>query len=499
MYALQDVSINIRPGEFHALVGENGAGKSTLIKILSGVYYADDGEILWHGKPVVISNPRHSRELGITVIHQDRHLVPSFTTVENVYLGMEYEKRGLRIDWKKMKNRILSLMDELDIHIPPDTPARYLSPPQRTQAEILRSMMTDCSLLILDEPTAALTDQEAAQLFKLIKKLQERDTAILYVSHRLDEIIALSNRITVLKNGRLVKTLEQDHINANGAKGDITKDEIISLMTDKWSGGYAGVPAGDGQTKPCFGKALLEVRGLSSFDGIVKDVNFTVRSGEILGLFGLGGSGRTETLECVYGSREIAGGSIVLDGSPYPRPSPGVSIRRGMAIICEDRRGKALISGGSIKENTVISVLDSYSRFGILNDRAQERDTLEKIASLEIKTTGVRQKVGELSGGNQQKVVFAKAMMSSPRVILCDEPTQAVDVKTRHEIHSLLKTMAAQGKGVVFVSSDLKELLEVADTVQIIAQGTSRECFENRNLSAETVLSHCYADSAARQ
>lgn len=490
MYALQDVSIGIRPGEFHALVGENGAGKSTLIKILSGVYHADRGEIFWQGKSVVINTPRHSRELGITVIHQDRHLVPSFTTVENVYLGMKYEKRGFRIDWEKMKKKVLGLMDDLDIHIPLDTPARYLSPPQRTQLEILRSMMIDCKLLILDEPTAALTDQEAAQLFRLIKRLQERNTAILYVSHRLDEIITLSNRITVLKNGRLVKTLEQE---SNGKERSITKDKIISLMTDNWASDSAGRRS---QGETCFGEILLEVKGLASFDGIVRDVSFTVRSGEILGIFGLGGSGRTETLECIYGIREAAGGSIMLGGEPYSRPSPDASIRRGMTIICEDRRGKALIPDGTIKENAVISVLDSYSRFGVMNDRAQEKDAMEKIASLAIKTSGPGQKVRELSGGNQQKVVFAKAMMSSPRVILCDEPTQAVDVKTRHEIHRLLKTMTAQGKGIVFVSSDLKELLEMADTVQIIVRGTSRECFQNHGLSAEIVLGCCFAEPA---
>jgi ribose transport system ATP-binding protein len=482
MYALRDVSINIRAGEFHALVGENGAGKSTLIKILSGIYPADGGTILWRGKPVTISHPRHSRDLGITVIHQDRHLIPSFTGIENVYLGLNYEKRFLRINWKKMRERVMALMDELDIHIPPDTQARYLSPPQRTQVEIIRSMMTDCRLLILDEPTAALTDQEAAHLFAIIKRLRERGTAILYVSHRLDEVMALSGRITVLKNGRLMKTLE---------RADTAKEEVISLMTDNWSSG-ASVPGKNNGAKP--GDCLLEVSGIASFDGTVRDMSFKVHAGEILGLFGLGGSGRTEALECVYGLREMAGGRIVLEGEAYPHPAPRTSIRRGLVLLCEDRRGKALITGCSVKENTVVSVLDTYSRFGYMDDRAQERDTAGKIQALAIRTTGPGQPVEELSGGNQQKVVFAKAMMSSPRVILCDEPTQAVDVKTRHEIHGLLREMAGRGKAVVFVSSDLKEILEVADRVQIIVRGQSRECFENNHLGAETVLSRCYAD-----
>jgi ribose transport system ATP-binding protein len=482
MYALQDVSINIRAGEFHALVGENGAGKSTFIKILSGIYASDEGNILWQGKPVTISRPRHSRDLGITVIHQDRYLVPFFTGVENVYLGLNYEKNFIRINWKKMRKRVIALMDELDIHVPPDTQARYLSPPQRTQVEIIRAMMTDCKLLILDEPTAALTDQEAAQLFAIIKRLQERKTAILYVSHRLDEVMALSDRITVLKNGRLMETLDREKT---------AKDGIISLMTGSRS---ENAPVQRKNSRRGFGRCLLEVSGISSFDGTVKNINLKVHAGEILGLFGLGGSGRTEALECIYGSREMAGGSISIDGEAYLRPRPRASIQKGMALLSEDRRGRALITRCSVKENIVISVLDNYSRWGYMDDGAQEQDTLQKISALTIKTSGPKQPVEELSGGNQQKVVFAKAMMSSPKIILCDEPTQAVDIKTRGEIHGLLGEMASRGRAVVFVSSDIKELLEVADRVQIIVRGQSRECFENDHLDAETVLRHCYAD-----
>ena len=476
--ALEDVSIDLRSGEFHALVGENGAGKSTLIKILSGICPADRGEIFWYGKPVVISNPRQSRELGITVIHQDRNLIPSFTVAENVYLGLKYETQGFRVNWKKMHDRVSSLMDELGIHIPLDTQAQFLSPPQRTQTEIVRAMMTESKLLVLDEPTAALTNQEAEQLFEIIKRLQSRGTAVLYVSHRLEEIIALSDRITVLKNGRLVRTLER------GAG----KAEIISYMTDNFS------VEGRKNAPPVLGDYLLEAENLSTMDGTIKSVNFKVRSGEILGLFGLGGSGRTETLECVYGLRPKAGGKIILKGRMYANPSPCSSIQQGMAMISEDRRGKGIIPGLSVKENTVISILDSYSRLGIVDNKSQEQDTEEKIRSLSIKARDCNQKVLELSGGSQQKVAFAKALMPSPDVILCDEPTQAVDVMTRYEIHSLLRSMAAQGKAVVFVSSDIQETLELSDRVLIISRGRSKGCFENKQLSPEQVLGCCYAE-----
>jgi ribose transport system ATP-binding protein len=499
MYALRDVSLSIRSGEFHALVGENGAGKSTLIKILSGIYPADGGEIRWQGEPAAISNPRRSMDLGIRVIHQDRNLVPSFSGIENVYLGLGYEKRGLRIDWKKMRSRVSLLMDELGIHAPLDTPARDLSPSQRTQVEIIRSMMIRCGLLILDEPTASLTAEESEQLFAVLKKVRRRGTAVLYVSHRLDEVMALSDRITVLRNGRLIDTLERETpVNAEGDAPEKTgaahlKNVIISLMTgDPESAGEQRVRRS--RAPITHGDCLLEVSGLASRDGLVKDVSLRLRSGEILGLFGLGGSGRTETLECIYGTRGKGGGLIRLLGKDYPRPSPRASLSQGMALIAEDRRGRGLIPALSVKENTVISVLGRYSRLGYMDDRAQERDTAKQIGALSIKTSGPRQRVEELSGGNQQKVVFAKALMSSPGVILCDDPTQAVDIKTRHEIHALLRELAEQGSGVIFVSSDLRELLEAADTIQIISRGRSGKCFENSGVSAEEVLSLCYAD-----
>ncbi|MDR2019966.1 MAG: sugar ABC transporter ATP-binding protein [Treponema sp.] len=494
IFALEDVSLSIRPGEFHALAGENGAGKSTLIKILGGIYPADGGEIRWQGEPAAISSPRRSMDLGIRIIHQDRNLVPSFSGMENVYLGLGYEKRGLRIDWKKMRNRVSLLMDELGIHIPLDTPARDLSPSQRTQVEIIRSMMTRCGLLILDEPTASFTAEESDRLFAVLKKVRSRGAAVLYVSHRLDEVTALSDRITILRNGRLIDTLETERPFRTGdaapKKAGTLKDLVISLMTGDPE------PAGERKTgrSRSLGDCLLEVSGLSSRDGLVKDVSLRLRSGEILGLFGLGGSGRTETLECIYGIREKAGGSIRFLGKDYPRPSARVSLTRGMVLISEDRRGRGLIPALSVKENTVISVLDRYSRLGYMDDRAQERDTVKQIETLSIKTGGPRQRVEELSGGNQQKVVFAKALMSLPEIILCDDPTQAVDVKTRHEIHALLRELAGQGRGVIFVSPDLRELLETADTIQIISRGRSGTCFENSGVGAEEVLSLCYAE-----
>ena len=479
MYALKDINFQIEEGEIHGLVGENGAGKSTLIKILTGVYSMDQGEIIWNGEKVTITNPQHSRQIGINVIHQDRNLIPAFNGIENAYLGLEYEKKnGVSVDWKKMRKRVETVAKELGIDIDLTIPAASLTPPQKTLVEIIRAMMTDCKLLILDEPTASLTDKEAEVLFAIIEKLKARGTSILYVTHRMDEIFRLTSRITVFKNGQMVKTVDTK---------DMNKDKIVALMTDNWVSEKV-------VSKKHIGEPLLIVENLQSKDHIVKNANVTVHKGEILGIFGLGGSGRTEMLECIYGYRPLNSGQVTLDGKTNNKPTPANSIQNGMVLICEDRRGKALVSSLNIKQNVVLSTIDNYAKFGVVNDKKEISDTLDKIQSLSIKTEGPNQPVLQLSGGNQQKVVFAKALMSNPKVLLCDEPTQAVDVITRAEIHKLLRKKAEEGNGVLFVSSDLKEVLEVADNIQIMAHGFTKEIFTNENLTAETVLAACYAD-----
>ena len=479
MYALRDVCMDVRAGEVHGLVGENGAGKSTLIKILTGVYRLDGGRLLWNGQEVRPENPRQSRMLGINVIHQDRHLVPCFTGVENAYLGLDYPKKAMgAVDWKGMRKKVEALADRLGIEVNLSLPASRLTPPQRTLIEILRAMMTECRLLVLDEPTASLTDKETELLFGAIAHLRQAGTAILYVTHRMDEIFRLTDRITVLKNGQCVKTVET---------AEVDKDQLIGLMTENWqSEALTGAQA--------FGAEILRVEHLCTKDGIVRDMSFCVRKGEILGVFGLGGSGRTEALECLYGYRAGQSGHVTLDGKPFDRRTPADALAAGMAMIAEDRRGTALVTSLSVRENTTLSTIDQYTRWGVLDDAAQIRDTKDKIVSLAIKTTGPEQRVEQLSGGNQQKVVFARALLSDPKVLLCDEPTQAVDVMTRKEIHKLLRTLADAGSGVVFVSSDLKEVLEVADNVQVVAGGCSKQCFENSALTAERVLACCYED-----
>jgi len=483
-YALKDVDIDIRPGEVHGLVGENGAGKSTLIKILTGVYSMDSGEIWWDGKKVSVSTPHGSRKLGINVIHQDRHLVPSFNGIENMYLGLRYDRKGIVVDWAKMRQKAQSVLETYGIDVDISLPASDLTPPQRTMLEIARAMMVECRLLILDEPSASLTDKEAEALFSIIERLKNNGTAILYVSHRMDEIFKLTDRITVLKNGEFVDTVKTS---------DTNKEHLISLMTDNWKSVVT-------HNKSVLGKPLLQIENISSKDGIVKDASFTVHSGEILGVFGLGGSGRTELMECIYGHRTIKSGNIDIDGQRYAKPTARKSLAKGLVLICEDRRGMAIVPTLNVKQNMVLSTIDNYSTFlGITSEKRELRDVKDQIERFKIKTRGPSQPILQCSGGNQQKVVFAKALLSSPKILLCDEPTQAVDVKTRQEIHILLRELADKGNAVVFVSSDLKEVLEVADNIQIFSEGFTREHFKNENINAEDVLAYCFAHLACRE
>ena len=476
IYALRDINFSLEAGEIHGLVGENGAGKSTLIKLLTGVYQMQEGTVLWDGEATALDSPETCRKLGIHVIHQDHTLIPTFDCVENAYLGMEYPTRLGRVDWTAMRRRVRETAQRLGIQLDLKKTAAELTPPQRTELEIVRAEMSECRLLILDEPTASLTDKESAKLFQIIRNLKEHGTAILYVTHRLEEIFLLTDRITILRNGTLVDTLPTS---------SITQAQLVAKMTDN-------APIHAIEHKLTFGKPLLEVSGIASRDGSVENGSLTVRSGEILGLFGLGGSGRTELLECIFGCRKLAAGQVMLNGEIIDVPSPEVSLRKGMALISEDRRGKAMIGRLSVRDNVMLSSIDAFSKRGVMQSKAQSEAVNRQIDTLQIKLASPQQRMLELSGGNQQKAVFARVLLTEPQVFLCDEPTQAVDVATRNEIHHLLRQKADAGAAVLYVSSDLKELLEVADTIQIMSRGRTQSCRKNEGLTAQQVLACCY-------
>lgn len=478
IYALRDVNFSLSAGEIHGLVGENGAGKSTLIKLLTGVYQLREGQLFWNDTPVRITSPEDSRRLGIRVIHQDRALIPTFNGVENCYLDLPYPTRLGRVDWAAMERRVRKTMESLGICLDLKKTAAELSPPQRTELEIIRARMTDCKLLILDEPTASLTGQEAERLFRLLRELRASGTSILYVTHRLDEIFLLTDRVTVFRNGELVETMPT---------AGVTRNELVEKMTEQ----TAAEPLSHRKT---FGSVLLEARDIVSRDGRVRGGSLMLHGGEILGVFGLGGSGRTELLECIFGCRALKSGAVLLNGSPLAHPSPETAIRKGMVLIPEDRRGKAMAAGLGVGDNILLASIDRFARCGVLRRKAETAAVAAQIEALHIKLASPGQQMKELSGGNQQKAVFARALLTAPRVFLCDEPTQAVDIATRGEIHRLLRKKADEGAGVVYVSSDLQELLEVADSILVMRDGRTGICRENRGLTAREILACCYEE-----
>ena len=515
VYALKGLDFSLGEGEVHGLVGENGAGKSTFIKILGGVYKRDSGSILWNGKelPETI-RPEDSRDFGINIIFQDNVLIPAFTGMENICLGRPYPVKGGIIQWKEMERETEAKAAELGIHLDLKKPVSMMTPAQKKCVEIVRAMMSDCKLLILDEPTASLSDKETNLLFSIVRNLKAKGTSVLYVTHRLEEIMELTDRVTVLRNGTLVSTVDTAGTNRKELVRLMSGNEVADGVDGEESGKDAETKLQGGAKQPVsgntekmdaqgtepegtgtdgkIGRTALEVHGIRSKDGIVRGVDLEVKTGLITGMFGLCGSGRTEFLECIYGTRKLAGGEVTIDGKTTTRPTPSESIRQGMAFICEDRRGKAMIPSFTIEENMMLSSIDRYTKGGWFQKQAACKKAADMIEALKIKCIGTNQPAKELSGGNQQKVVFAKALLTEPSIWICDEPTQAVDVATRQEIHRLLREEAKKGKAVLYVSSDLTELLEVADEVAVMAYGKVRKTFENKDLKPAEVLACCY-------
>lgn len=523
VYALKGLDFSLGEGEIHGLVGENGAGKSTFIKILGGVYKRDGGSILWNGKELSETiRPEDSRAFGINIIFQDNVLIPAFTGMENICLGRPYPVKGGIIQWKEMERKTEAKAAELGIHLDLRKPVSMMTPAQKKCVEIVRAMMSDCKLLILDEPTASLSDKETNLLFSIVRNLKAKGTSVLYVTHRLEEIMELTDRVTVLRNGTLVSTVDtagtsrkelvrlmsgNEVADGVGEAGKDAEAELQGGAADKASGkgGVKQTVSGEAEktdiqgaelvgtgSEKKIGRTVLEVHGIRSRDGIVRGVDLEVKTGLITGMFGLCGSGRTEFLECIYGTRKLAGGEVTIDGKTTTRPTPSESIRQGMAFICEDRRGKAMIPSFTVEENMMLSSIDRYTKGGWFQKRAACKKAADMIKVLKIKCIGTSQPAKELSGGNQQKVVFAKALLTEPSIWICDEPTQAVDVATRQEIHRLLREEAKKGKAVLYVSSDLTELLEIADEVAVMAYGKVRKIFENKDLKAAEVLACCY-------
>lgn len=485
--ALTDGSIRVCSGQVHALVGENGAGKSTLIKIITGVYRSDGGRIIWNGHPVTVANPESAQDLGIAVLHQHRALVPYFTAEENLFVGRPYPKRRFAVvDWAAMRATAEKTLQQLGVHLDLATRVCELTPAQQTMVEVARALSTNARLVILDEPTASLSSTETKALFAMIQRLKRMGVSFVYVSHRLEEVFEIADTVTVMRNGATVASIDTSEIDKPG---------LIALMAGESAAAVIPSPP------DCrLDDIAISVHNLSTVDREISDVSFSVRRGEILGIYGLIGSGRTAVLEAIYGLRRIAEGTVRIAGNEARITDPRTAIASGIALIPGDRMAQGLVLNMSLKHNVTLPLLRSVRlnpRLSIINRRAESEFSEKMARRLSIKAGNMDQEVSTLSGGNQQKVVLARWIAAEPRVFLCDEPTSGVDVGARREIYSLLYSLASRGASIVVVSSDLPELLAISHRVGVMASGRLVDMLDNRALSPRDVLALCYGEDGS--
>ncbi|WP_395659455.1 sugar ABC transporter ATP-binding protein [Nocardioides sp.] len=456
--ALDGVDLDVRAGEVHCLLGQNGAGKSTLIKVLSGFHQPDAGTIAWEGETTSLSTPAKAIERGVATIYQELDLVPHLDVAENIFLGHEIARGGF-----SQRGRAHRVARELLARLghPEISPSRIvgeLSPAKQQIVSMARALSRDTRLLVLDEPSAVLDQEEVKNLFRVIHDLTAEGVAVIYISHRLEEIREIGDRITVLKDGRTVAT--------GLAVADTPTAELITLMTGR-SIEYVFPPR---QESPGDGDPVLEVRGLS-LAGVFADVDLTVRAGEIVGVAGLVGAGRSEIIETVYGARRSSSGTVTVDGRTLRRGSVQQSVRAGVGLAPEERKSQGLLLDEAVFKNITVSSMRRFARLGFLDRGEERRQATELTTSLDVRPEGVTRAVRTLSGGNQQKVVLARWLMRDCRVLLLDEPTRGVDVGARSEIYQLIRSLADRGVAVVVVSSEIEEVLGLADRVLVVREG----------------------------
>ncbi|KQY79343.1 D-ribose transporter ATP-binding protein [Pelomonas sp. Root1444] len=473
--ALAGVAVDVDRGEVHAICGENGAGKSTLMKILSGVYTPDEGEIRIDGEPLRIQGLHHAQALGIVMIHQELNLVPHLTVAENIWLGRE-PRRGWFVDQTRQREGARACLQRLAVDVDPDAQVSTLSLAQQQMVEIAKALSMDARLLIMDEPTSSLGETDSAQLLRVVKDLKRAGVGIVYISHRLDELDEIVDRVTILRDGHYIATRRW---------AETSIDEIVGLMVGRELNQQFPPPT----RQPC-ADVLLRVRGLRR-DGAFGPLDFELRRGEILGFAGLVGAGRTEVARAIFGADAVSGGDIELHGQPVHIRSPRDAIRAGIAYVSEDRKAHGLAVKMSVAHNISLANLGALAdRLGFI-DAARERQTAERfIGQLGIRTPSPDQVARLLSGGNQQKVVIAKWLFRQARVILFDEPTRGIDVGAKYAIYELMDQLAAQGVGIVLISSDLPEVLGMSDRVAVFRQGQLAQVLDARHCSQHDVMHH---------
>jgi ribose transport system ATP-binding protein len=475
---LSGVDLDFNAGEIHGLIGENGAGKSTLIKILAGIVHADAGRILLRGLPVEIHTSRDARRFGLSFIHQELNLIEYQNGSENIFLGHPYPRTPWgTVSWRKLRARAAGILEQLRLDIPLDVPVARLSTVHRSMVAIARAFAESASIYFMDEPTTSLSDVEKHALFDVIRTLVAKGATVVYVSHALGEILDLTHHVSIMRDGVVVDTVTTE-------KTD--RARLISLMTGRDMSTLFPPRVGT----PVETDTLLTVESLSGQG--VHEVSFTLHAGEILGMAGLVGSGRSELLRTIFGVSRISSGGMRLGGAQFRPRSPAGSIRQGVACVPEERRSQGLVLGRSVAENIALVHMKSLSRGVFLDKRRTETAARELGRSVKLKAANYRSPVATLSGGNQQKVVFAKYMMGRPRVFMLDEPTKGVDVGARYEIYTVIRELAGQGSGIILVSSDFSELIGLSDRILVLHEGRQVLLLENRDLDEEKLLTFCY-------
>lgn len=489
--ALSNISFDIKSGEVHVLLGENGAGKSTLMKILSGVYQPTDGTITIGGKIFNKLTPKDSAECGISVIYQELSVINELSIQENLFVGkLPMKKIGLIsvVDYDEMNSRAKKLMEKVGLRRDPKTLVEEISISEKQQVEIAKALASDSKVIIMDEPTASLTNEEVAHLFKIIRDLKQEGKGIVFISHKLGEIIEIGDRVSVLKDGTYVGTKNVC---------DVTQDDLVTMMVGRQvQKNYQHENATDSFENE---KVIFEVKNLSRKDKKVKDVSFKLHKGEILGFSGLVGSGRSEMMNSIFGAEPKSSGEILIDGNKVKIKNPYSAIKYGLAMVTENRRETGFFHNFDIKENISILPFVKSSKaggtVGLISSKFEKDCAVTQKKDLNIKCATVDQNITELSGGNQQKVILGKWLAADSNIIIFDEPTKGIDIGSKSEIYSLMRRLADEGKGVLVVSSELPELLAVCDTIAVFREGKIVKMFNHRDATEEKIIKASTADS----
>lgn len=476
VHALKSVNLDLKEGEVHALMGENGAGKSTLMKVLCGIHKRDGGEITLFGEKVDFANIKDSQNAGISIIHQELNMMNHLTVAQNIYIGREPMKGGVYIDDKKMEEDAEKLFERIGVKIKPSAILGTLTVGKQQMVEIAKAISRNSKILILDEPTAALTQPEVEELFKIMADLKSKGIGMIYISHRMDEINRISDRITVMRDGEYIGTL---------ITKETTKDEIVKMMVGR-------VIYGDKKEQSNVSpdaETVLEVKNLNRGKEI-KDVSFSLRKGEILGFSGLMGSGRTEVARAIYGADAFDNGEIFINGKKVNIKTPNEAVKNGICYLSEDRKQYGLLLDKSIAENSVLASLDDYIKAGWINDSKIEKDAVRENDKLKTKTPSIRQLARNLSGGNQQKVIIARWLLKDSDIFIFDEPTRGIDIGAKSEMYTLMEQLAEKGKSIIMISSELSEIQRMSDRVVVMCEGRITAELDIKDATQETIMKY---------